>query len=69
MRSVGPAPARVRNIRLKMFKQPITNHQSRYTYPIPCLVHSKHTLYHVWCKVVTLLMTVFKFLPWWPVHN
>jgi hypothetical protein len=28
MRSVGPASARVRDIRLKMFIQPITNHQS-----------------------------------------
>ena len=27
-RSVGPASARVRDIRLKMFIQPITNHQS-----------------------------------------
>ena len=33
MRSVGPAPARVRDIRLKMFIQPITNHQSPTNQP------------------------------------
>jgi hypothetical protein len=35
MRSVGPAPARVRDIRLKMFKQPITNHQSHRNFQLP----------------------------------
>jgi hypothetical protein len=34
-RSVGPASARVRDIRLKMFIQPITNHQSITLYPPP----------------------------------